>query len=126
MGTRQGGLTSPLLFNMFYRDLIHLLSNTVGKCYLSPHPAWYLDMECLKETESVKYLGVHLSSNNTSVHVNNRIQSHRNAFYSLQGLGLNYNSISADTVSYVWNAAIHPVLMYWLQCVNLTKSSFYH
>ena len=29
-GTRQGGLTSPLLFNMFYKDMIEQLSNTTG------------------------------------------------------------------------------------------------
>jgi exonuclease III len=29
-GTRQGGLTSPLLFNLLYQDLIHYLSNHIG------------------------------------------------------------------------------------------------
>ena len=29
-GTRQGGLSSPLLFNVFYRDLVNILSETSG------------------------------------------------------------------------------------------------
>ena len=30
MGTRQGGLSSPFLFNMFYQDLVNELSNCAG------------------------------------------------------------------------------------------------
>jgi len=29
-GTRQGGLSSPLVFNLFYRDLVNMLSETPG------------------------------------------------------------------------------------------------
>jgi len=36
-GTRQGGLTSPLLFNFFYQDLIKQLSDTVGGLKFGPN-----------------------------------------------------------------------------------------
>jgi hypothetical protein len=56
--------------------------------------------------------------------VDNRIRCGRNAFYSLQGIGLCAPmSTSADTIAYIWNTAIKPVFTYGLECVTLSKNS---
>ena len=179
-GTRQGGLSSPLLFNMFYFDLIETLSKAnwdicingqifyvfcyvddillasltatglhnliniansyitnhglcfnpaktectvFGRNYLQPGPKWHLNNACLTQNSYVTYLGVHLSSVNRSLHVTNRIKACRNSFYSMQGIGMCDRGCSSDTICYVWNTAIRQVLIYGIQCINISKTS---
>ena len=94
-----------------------------GQCYLQPRPQWSLNNEILTECDTVKYLGVDLSCIKPHNHVSNRIKSCRNAYFALQGVGLCVNGSSADTIAYVWNTAIRPVLTYGIQCVNMNKKS---
>ena len=179
-GTRQGGLSSPLLFNLFYRDLGNMLSETAGgicinglsfnvfcyaddllvtsltatglqnlihvaneyiishglrfnpaktectifcQCYLQPRPQWSLNNIALNECDNIKYLGVNLSYIKPDTHSNTRIKACRNAYYALQGVGLCVNGSGVDTIAYVWNTAIGPVLTYGIQCGNMNKGT---
>ena len=179
-GTRQGGLSSPFLFNLFYQGMIDTLSQrndgicingssfnvfcyaddllltsltatglqrmidycstyitshglrfnpqktecvVFGECSLEPHPTWALDGVLLNEVDNVKYLGVTLSRNNPDAHVNDRINACRRSFYSLQGAGFNNWNSDVDCTTYLWNAAVRPVLTYGLNCINMSKST---
>ena len=57
-----------------------------GRNYLQPCPKWYLNNACLTQNSYVKYLGVHLSSVNRSLHATNHIKACRNCFHSMQGM----------------------------------------
>ena len=94
-----------------------------GNRTLSPHPDWSLDSVRLAECDSVSYLGVILSSSNPNEHITNRINACRKAFYGLQGAGFSNSNIDSNVLSYVWNAAIRPVLTYGINCVHVSKSS---
>lgn len=179
-GTRQGGLSSPFLFNLMYQDMINELSDCVGgininnrsynvfcyaddimlasltvtglqkminladryitqcglrfnpsktdcvmfgQCSLEPRPEWRLNGVKLTESESVNYLGVTLSHSKPNKHVENRISACRRAFYALQGAGFSNAMTDVDTLSYVWKAAIRPVMTYGLNSVHINKGS---
>jgi hypothetical protein len=70
----------------------------------------------------VRYLGVTLSYNKPHLHVENRTNACRRAFYALQGAGFNNKSTDVNVISYVWNTAIRPVLMYGLPSVFINRS----
>ena len=95
-----------------------------GKCTLKPDPTWTMDQVMLHVSDSIQYLGVNLTSSKTDVHTHNRINASKKAFYSLKSAGLcsPYNDI--DTVSYVYKAAIRPVLLYGLNCINITNKGW--
>ena len=77
-----------------------------------------------QECDNIKYLGVNLSySVKPMIHFDNRIKSCRNAYYALQGIGLCTKGSSTDTIAYVRNTAIRPILTYGIQCVNNNKRS---
>ena len=96
---------------------------TFGKNFLSPNPKWYLDGVKLTQVDSLKYLGVLLSHTNPSAHIESRMKAARNAFYALKGTGVWENSCSPDTIRYVFNTAVRPVLTYGIQCMDMSKSS---
>lgn len=81
---------------------------------------WYLENVRLKHTNEISYLGV-LLSNNSSAHCNARIKAARKAFYSLQNTGLCTKYLNTDSSLCVYNTAIHPVLLYGLECVYRPK-----
>ena len=105
VGTRQRGLSSPFLFNIFYQGLIdeslinaankyislHGLRfnpskttcTTFGTNHLTPLPTWHICHNLLTETNQVTYLGTVLS-NDVSPHIDVRIKAVRGAFYGLQ------------------------------------------
>ena len=177
-GTRQGGLSSPFLFNLFYQELVDTLSHCAGglrikdttynvfcyaddlllcsltptglqnlidtanryiteyglsfnpaktecmifgPCTLESRPKWELNSINLKETDSIKYLGVTLSYRKPYLHIQERISACRRAFYSLQGAGLGNTVTDARAVSYIWNTAIRPVLLYGLNCTHINR-----
>ena len=62
-------------------------------------------------------------SGNSKTHLRSRISSCKKAFYALQGAGLCKNDVNPDTLAhtYIWNAAIRPVLLYGAHCMNLTQ-----
>ena len=178
-GTRQGGLSSPFIFNILYQDMVKSLADMncgirIGTatynvcCYaddvllssltmsglqrlidfansyivqhgLSFNPnkttcvtfgktslqrqEWYLGNIKLTEAEQVKHLGVILCNNNKS-HIEDRIQSARRAFYSLQGAGLCVGGCSPGTISHVFSVAVRPVLTYGIESTYQDKSVF--
>lgn len=174
-GTRQGGLSSPFLFNVFYQGLIDRLTDSVGGikigdtnyntfCYaddillvsltatglqhlinvanefivshgltfnpaktecctfgvktLNPQPSWNIQDARLVNVDKINYLGVTLANSSTN-HIENRISSCRQAFYSLQGAGL-CNRSHPDVTQYLWKAAVGPVLTYGLQSIDVS------
>ena len=178
-GTRQGGLSSPFLFNIFYQEMIEELSNTqVGisinditynvfcyaddillcsasvsglqklidkaNLYINNHGLrfnpekticitfgkssfinrkWFLEDTCLQETNSITYLGVCLSNNNKT-HGEARIKATRRAFFALKSSGVFSKGTNTETVIYMFNSAIRPVLLYGLHSVYQSKKSF--
>ena len=63
----------------------------------------------LSESDSVNYLDVSLSHAKPNVHFDN---------------GINHNS-DIDTLSYVWKAAIRPVLTYCCNSMYISKKSLW-
>ena len=177
-GTRQGGLSSPFLFNLFYQDMIDHLSNMqVGVSinninynvlcyaddillcsatitglqslinfaneYITKHGLrfnpdktlcmtfgksnfnnrkWFLEDSCLREVDNLMYLGVCLSSDG-SAHIKSRINAARRAFFALKSTGAFSNGSNAESISYIFNTAIRPVLLYGNQCIAKNKKS---
>ena len=177
-GTRQGGLSSPFLFNLFYQDMIDNLSNMqVGvsinnisynvlcyaddillcsttitglqaliNCankYISEHGLrfnpdktlcmtfgksrfdnrkWFLEDSCLREVDNLMYLGVCLS-NDKNAHTKSRINATRRAFFAMKSTGVFSNGSEATSISYMFNTAIRPVLLYGNQCISQSKKS---
>ena len=68
----------------------------------------------LCETDSIRYLGVMLS-NNDSKHCEERVNATRRAYYALQNVGMCSRGVKPDTVVHIYNTAIRPVLMYGFQ-----------
>ena len=177
-GTRQGGLSSPFLFNLMYQDIVNELSDmNVGisinnttyntfcyaddlllcsltisglqklidraheqiiRCGLNFNPlktqcmtfgksvfntrSWNLNNIALCETDSIRYLGVMLS-NNDSKHCEERVNATRRAYYALQNVGMCSRGVKPDTVVHIYNTAIRPVLMYGQQCIFSNKTA---
>ena len=94
---------------------------TFGQITLSPNPVWSLENVKLSVTEHVKYLGVTLSTTSENIHVKDRVQACRRAYYALQGAGFNNTNTHANVISYVWNSAIRPVLTYGVNCLPISK-----
>ena len=178
MGTRQGGLSSPFLFNVFYQEMVNQLSNTqvgvaingtsynvfcyaddillysttisglqtlinVANKYITEHGLrfnpdktlcmtlgksnfpkrqWCLNGVELKETTSLKYLGVYLS-NDAKAHVNERIKATRRSFYALKSASVFAAGADIESMMYIFNTAVRPVLTYGLQCGYQCKTS---
>jgi hypothetical protein len=177
-GTRQGGLTSPYLFNLFYHELIAelnmakcgvtisdfnynvfcyaddiLLCSTTSSglqqlinisvnyvsgyglrfnpsktvCMISGRnpfirmPTWNINGEDLAVCDQVKYLGTTLGNDTNGSHVEGRIKGAQNAFYSLQGGGLKFNSVLPETSFKVYNAAVKSVLLFGCSAIHLTR-----
>ena len=91
---------------------------TFGKQYLTPPPRWYLQNDLLKCEESIQYLGAVLS-NSTGRHKDKRIKACRNGFFKLQCAGLHRNGAKPKIVSYIWKAALQPILTYSNECQSL-------
>ena len=89
--------------------------------YLQPYQQWLLNNIPLNQCDNIKYLGVDLSYIKPYPLGNNHIKACRNACYALQGVGLFVNDWSVDTVVYVCNTAIRPVLTGSIQCSNMNK-----
>ena len=78
--------------------------------------------EPIVQLKEVKYLGVTLSSNNSS-HSLERVKAGRAAFYSLHCPGLCNKGISMTAVSTLFNSVIQPVLTYGMNCVFQSKQA---
>ena len=174
-GTRQGGLTSPFLFNVIYQDIIYELSNMSGGirignyafnvfCYADDilltsltvtglqklidlannrlsdiglnfnvektscvifgknfllNPRWTLNNSVITVKDKIDYLGATL--NDSDVHINNRISKCRKAFYNLQGAGMCSNGVEPRVISYLWKAALQPIILYGNECFPLSS-----
>ena len=88
---------------------------------MEPHPEWSFNGVRLTESEYVKYLGVTLSSSKPNEHVESRINACRRAFYALHGAGFSNTTTDSNVLTYVWNAAIRPVLTYGINCMKISK-----
>jgi len=71
----------------------------------------------------VNYLGVTLSHVKPNIHFKNIINARRRAYYALQGAGFNNNNVDTDALSYVWKAAVRPVLTYCCNSMFVSKKS---
>jgi hypothetical protein len=92
-----------------------------GKSTLEPHPEWSLNGVRLTESEYVKYLEVMLSSSKPNEQVDIQINACRRGLYALQGAGFSNAKTDSNILTYVWNAAIRPVLTYGINCMNISK-----
>ena len=54
-------------------------------------------------------------------HIDNRINACRRAYYAMQSTGFCNGITDIDTLAYVWNAAIRPVLTYGIKGNRNTK-----
>jgi len=77
----------------------------------------------LKENDSVNYLDVSLSHAKPNIHFDNRMNSRRKAYYAMQDAGFNNINSYIDTLSYIWKAAIRPVLTYCCNSMYISKKS---
>ena len=68
-------------------------------------------------------MGVHVSCVNQSLHVASRNKACRNSFYSMQCIGMCDRGCSSDTIYYVWNTVIRPILTWGIQCITINKTS---
>ena len=91
-----------------------------GKCHLDPPPEWRLGRTHLVQTSSVNYLGVTLSHCKPHEHVDKRIIACRRAYFAMQGAGFNNTVTDVDALSYIWKAAIRPILTYGINCINIS------
>ena len=95
---------------------------TFGKSVFNTR-SWNLNHIALCETDSIRYLGVMLS-NNDSKHCEERVNATRRAYYALQNVGMCSRGVKQpDTVVHVYNTAIRPVLMYGQQCIFSNKTA---
>jgi hypothetical protein len=94
-----------------------------GNCNLDPDHEWMLNGVKLKESDGVNYLGISLCHAKPNLHFDNRINACRRAYYALQGAGFNNNNSDIDTLSFVWKAAVRPVLMYCCNSMYISKES---
>ena len=94
IGTRQGGLSSPFLFNLFYQDLVNSLSNM--KCGISINCATY-NVFCYADDlllTSTTVSGLQMLIN----HANSYIMSH----------GLRFNPTKTECISFGKSKLIEP------------------
>ena len=94
-----------------------------GKQHFNSKPSWKLIEINLNISDVITYLGVQLSYSNRRCHIDERISACRRAFFSLQGAGLCNIVTDASTASYVWNAAIRPVLTCGLNTVEISGTA---
>ena len=83
-------------------------------------PAWSLNCVELVISDSIKYLGVTLA-NKPSVHVNDRIAACGRAYYAMQGAGFCNVTTNANMLTYLWESAVRPVLLYGSSSVHINK-----
>ena len=53
-------------------------------------------------------------------HVDKRIVACRRAYFALQGAGFNTTVTDVDALSYIWKAAIRPILTYGINCIYIS------
>ena len=80
-------------------------------------PQWDIEGNYLEIEKGILYLGTTLNANNSNNHVNKRIKSARQTFYSLQSAGLKYQGVSPETAMIVFCTAVESTLVYG--CVSV-------
>ncbi len=78
---------------------------------------WNIKGEPIVQLKEVKYLGVTLSSNNSS-HSLERVKAGRAVFYSLQSSGLCKNGISMTAVSTLFNSYSASINIWHELCIS--------
>ena len=53
-------------------------------------------------------------------HNDKRITACRRAYFALQGAGFSNTATDVDALSYIWKAAIRPILTYGINCINVS------
>jgi hypothetical protein len=93
-----------------------------GTHKFTKEPIWTLNGNTLNVTNSIKYLGVTLSTKcNGALHIENRISACRRAHYGLQGSGMHKFLQNPKTISHLYRSAIQPILTYGIHTQHLAN-----
>ena len=83
---------------------------------------WQLGGSILQEANTIKYLGVHLSGNNKE-HMDARVKATRAAFFALKSAGVFSKDTSSNVITYIFNTALRPVLLYGHESIFQHKNA---
>lgn len=72
----------------------------------------------IQEANVIKHLGVYLSGNNTD-HMDARVK----AFFELKCTGVFSKDTSSDVITYIFNTALRPILLYGQECIFQHKNN---
>ena len=136
VGTRQGGLSSPFLFNLFYQDLISLLSNCSGGiriqndtynvfCYADDLIIASLSVTGLQEmihaaTSYIVDHGLNFNPAKTTCKTFGTCN-----FKQIPKWYINVccDGVAPKTLSHIYKVAIQPILTYGCSAINITHRS---
>jgi hypothetical protein len=94
-----------------------------GKVPYEEGPSWTLGDHAIENVSFMEILGSIFTNNcKSKLHVDKRIKSTRQCYYSLRPAGMCYPGLNTTCKAYLWKSACLPTLTYGCESMNICKA----